>query len=231
MAGGVELAGNQPGSQAPKRGAHLVAAGGEPLAHHADNPGGHAGERGGQLDKVGAAEKTAAFLGLVLPGDAEEVERIHIPQANALELLLNRGGNGLRVLHLPVGGDDDPVFLCLLDIARQIFPVHGEINHSKIPPDRNIKYAIYCILQEYQITASKSTAGHAGRRLFSPAAAFIKCRTVESQFSCIARSASGPSRRPERQSCGRARRCFCPRRAGCSKTGAPPDGHGTAGYG
>jgi hypothetical protein len=51
--GGVELAGDQTGGQAAEGGAHLVAAGGEPLAHHGDDAAGHAGEGGGKFDIVG----------------------------------------------------------------------------------------------------------------------------------------------------------------------------------
>ena len=40
--GGVKLAGDQPGSQAAEACAHLVAAGGEPLAGHGDNAAGDA---------------------------------------------------------------------------------------------------------------------------------------------------------------------------------------------
>ena len=43
MIGGVELTGHQAGSQAAEGSAHLVAAGGEPLAGHGNDAAGHAG--------------------------------------------------------------------------------------------------------------------------------------------------------------------------------------------
>ena len=130
----VELAGHQPGGQAAEGGAHLVAAGGEPLAHHGDDPAGHAGEGRGQLDVVGhRLEQSAALLGLVLPGDAEQVQGIHVPQAHRLQLLLDLLRDGLRVLHLGDGGDDDVIFLRLAEIVLQAFLVDGQIDHAYLP--------------------------------------------------------------------------------------------------
>ena len=130
----VELAGHQPGGQAPEGGAHLVAAGGEPLAHHGHDPAGHAGEDRGQLNVVGhRLEEAAGLPGLVLPGDAEQVQGVHIPQAHVLQLLPDLLRNGLRVLHLRDGGDEDPVFPGLFDVVRQALFVDGEIDHSHLP--------------------------------------------------------------------------------------------------
>ena len=133
----VELAGHQPGRQAAEGGAHLVAAGGEPLARHGDDPAGHAGEAGGDLHVVGhGLEQAAALLGLVLPGDAEQVQRVHVPQSHVLELDLDLLGDGLGVLHLGDGGDDDVVLLGLLDVVRQGLLVDRQVDlaHVMSPP-------------------------------------------------------------------------------------------------
>ena len=130
----VELAGHQPGSQAAEGGAHLVAAGGEPLAHHGDDAAGHSGQLGRQLDVVGhRLEQSAGLLGLVLPGDAEQVQGIHVPQAHVLQLHLDFLGDSLRVLHLGNGGDDDAVFLGLFNIVFQALLVNGQIDHVVFP--------------------------------------------------------------------------------------------------
>ena len=107
-----------------------MAAGGEPLAHHGHDPAGDAGERRGQLDVVGhRLEHSAALLGLILPGDAEQVQGIHIPEAHGLQPLPDLLRDGLRVLHLGDGGDDDVVLLSLLDIVLQAGLVDGQIDH------------------------------------------------------------------------------------------------------
>ena len=130
----VELAGHQTGGQAAEGGAHLVAAGGEPLAHHGHDPAGDAGERRGQLDVVGhRLEQSAALLGLILPGDAEQVQGIHIPEAHGLQPLPDLLRDGLRVLHLGDGGDDDAIFLRLAEIVLQARLVDGQINHTYLP--------------------------------------------------------------------------------------------------
>ena len=82
---GVKLAGDKAGGKAAEGRAHLVAAGGEPLARHGNDAAGHAGEGGGQLHIVGGGlEQSAALLGLVLPRDAEQVHGVHVPHTQIL---------------------------------------------------------------------------------------------------------------------------------------------------
>ena len=135
--GSVELTGHQAGSQAAEGGAHLVAAGGEPLAGHGNDAAGHAGELAGDLHIVGdRLEQTAGLLGLVVPGNAEQVDGIHIPQTGVAQLGLDLLGDQVRVLHLGDGGDDDVVLLGLLDVMRQTDFVDGQIDftHVSFPP-------------------------------------------------------------------------------------------------
>ena len=129
---GVELSGDQPGSQTAEGGPHLVAAGGEPLAHQGDDAGGHAGEGWGQLDVVGyGAVQSAGLHGLVLPGDAEEIQGVHIPQAHAPQAGPDGLRYRLRVLHVLEGGDDDAALPGLLDVAVQCLAVDGQVDHAK----------------------------------------------------------------------------------------------------
>ena len=108
-----------------------MAPGGEPLAHHGDDPAGHAGERGRELDVVGhGLEEAAGLLRLVLPGDAEQVHGVHIPEAQGFEPVLNLLRDGLRVLHLGDGGDHNAVFLRLFDIVGKALLVDGKVDHD-----------------------------------------------------------------------------------------------------
>ena len=135
--GGIELTGHQAGSQAAEGGAHLVAAGGEPLTGHGNDAAGHAGELAGDLHIVGdRLEQTAGLLCLVVPGNAEQVDGIHIPQTGVAQLGLDLLGDQVGVLHLGDGGDDDVVLLGLLDVMRQTDFVDGQIDftHVSFPP-------------------------------------------------------------------------------------------------
>ncbi len=78
---GVELARDQARHQAAEGGADLVGADREVLADQPDDAGLHAGQLGRELDPVAAVEQAALLLRLVLPGDAEEVERVDILHA------------------------------------------------------------------------------------------------------------------------------------------------------
>ena len=131
MIGGVELAGHKTRGQAAEGRADLVAAGGEPLAGHREDAAGHAGQLGRDLDIVGdLLVQPAELLRLVVPGNPEQVERIHIPQADVRELRLDRFGDQIGVLHLGDGRDDDVVLLGLLDVVRKAGLVDGKIDFA-----------------------------------------------------------------------------------------------------
>ena len=130
MIGGVKLSGHQTGSQTAEGSAHLVAAGGEPLAGHGNDTAGNAGELGGDLHIVGdRLEQAAALLGLVVPGNTEQVHGIHVPQAGGGKLGLDLLRDQIGVLHLSNGGDDNVVLLGLLDVMLQANLVDGQIDH------------------------------------------------------------------------------------------------------
>ena len=106
-----------------------MTAGGEPLADHDDNPGLYAGQAGGDLDEVYAAIGAALHSGLVMPGDAEQVQRIYVPQADLFEAFLYLLGNQIRILHLGEGGEYDLVLTCDLNVVLELFVVFFEIDH------------------------------------------------------------------------------------------------------
>jgi hypothetical protein len=81
-----------------------VGAGREPLAHQADDARIDAGQFAREFDPVAFVE--AAADRIVLPGDAEEVDRIQVPQAGLRQPLTRRGGDQGGVLHLRDGRDD-----------------------------------------------------------------------------------------------------------------------------
>ena len=126
----VKLAGDQTRRKAAEGRADLVAAGGEPLARHGDDAAGYARQARGDLDIVRhGLVQAAELLGLVVPVDAEQVQGVDVPQADAGELGLDLLGDEVGVLHLGDGGDDDMVLLGLLDIVLQAGFVDGQINH------------------------------------------------------------------------------------------------------
>ena len=107
-----------------------MAAGGEPLTGHGHDAVGYAGQLAGDLHIVGdLLEQAAALLGLVVPGNTEQVDGIHVPQAGMAQLGLDLLGDQVGVLHLRDGGDDDVVLLGLLDIMLQANLVDGQIDH------------------------------------------------------------------------------------------------------
>ena len=129
IVGSVELSGHEAGYQAAIGSADLMTAGGEPLADHDDDPGLYAGQAGGDLDEVYAAIGAALHSGLVMPGDAEQVQRIYVPQADLFEAFLYLLGNQIRILHLGEGGEYDLVLACDLNVVLELFVVFFEIDH------------------------------------------------------------------------------------------------------
>jgi hypothetical protein len=81
-----------------------------------------------QFDEVDTAERAAFGLGFVMPVDAEQVARVHVPQAHALERLFHFGRDFGRVLHLGEGGDDDLLLAGALDGAGAAVFVDGKVN-------------------------------------------------------------------------------------------------------
>ena len=138
MVGGIKLAGDQTRNEAAEGRADLVAAGGEPLAGQQDDAGLHAGERLRNLDEVDIAERAALLLGLVAPGDAEQVERIEVPKTDALQAFLDLIGDQGRVAHLRKRRDDDAFFARSVDAALQIVAVDGQIDHFFAPIQNEI---------------------------------------------------------------------------------------------
>ena len=79
---------------------------------------------GGNSIQLPSVEQAALLLRLVLPGDAEEVERVDVPQADAGQPLLDRLRDPARVLLLGEGGDDDVA----LAAARDGLGQHGLVD-------------------------------------------------------------------------------------------------------
>ena len=82
MCGGIELTSYKAGNKAAKRRANLVDAAGEPFSDQGNYAGFGAGEAGWKLEIVDIPKEPAEWLGFVVPCDAEEVQRVEIPQPN-----------------------------------------------------------------------------------------------------------------------------------------------------
>ena len=103
LRGGVEAAGDELREEAGEGRADLVGPGGEPLAREAHDARLGSGDGSRELDEVDAAELAARLLGLVVPVDAEEVARMHVPETDGLEVALHRLRDRGGVAHLGVG--------------------------------------------------------------------------------------------------------------------------------
>ncbi len=110
LLGGVELPRHKAGHQAAKRCADFMGAGGEPLAHEGDDPRRCSCQTLGDFEIIQPAEQAAAGFGFVVPGDAEQVPGVQVPQANAFKFVLNLVGDKAGVAHLREGGDNDIAF-------------------------------------------------------------------------------------------------------------------------
>ncbi len=115
LRGGIELAGDQARHQAAEGGADFVGAGGEVLAHEAYNFARDAGDGRRQLEPVAVVVSAPFGFGFVLPGDAEEVRRVDIPQADVFQAVADGLRDGGWVFLLREGGDGDFAFAAEAD--------------------------------------------------------------------------------------------------------------------
>ena len=109
----IEIAAHQARHETAVGRAHLVRARREIAAHQTDDPGVHARDFLRELQPVAFAK--AAGLGIVLPRDAEQIERIHRLQVDLLESFLDLRRHQLGVFLLGERRQDDPPLLGALD--------------------------------------------------------------------------------------------------------------------
>ena len=129
---GVELTGDQTRRQAGEGRAHLVRAGGEPFAGQHHDAGLDSGQFGGQHQMVDPSVAAALGRGPVLPGDAEQIEGIEVPQSHRGETFAHPGRNQGRIAHLGEGGDEDVLFPRALDRVIQAFGMDGQVDHGGV---------------------------------------------------------------------------------------------------
>ena len=125
----VELAGDQPRRQAAKGRTDLVRAGREPLADDQHNARPDAGQLGREFDVIHVAVATAKRHRLVAPGDAKQVERVQIPQANIAQLRLDAVRNQIRVAHLLECRNDDMALTRAPHGSLQPVFVDSQVDH------------------------------------------------------------------------------------------------------
>jgi len=129
LGGGVEAAGDQLGREACICGADLVGAGGEPLAGKADNARLRASNCARDFDVIDRAIGAAEFFWFIVPGDAEEVTGMYIPQPNVRKFLFDGFGNFFRVAHLCECWEQDAFLTAAFDILFALRLVDVEIDH------------------------------------------------------------------------------------------------------
>ena len=140
--GRVKLTGDQTRHETAERSADLVAAGGEPFAGEQDDARLDAGEFVRDLDEVDVAEDAAAFLGLVAPGDAEQVEGVEVPKPHIAEPGLDLIRDQVGIAHLRERRDDDALCTRALHAALQAVTVDGQIDHLLSSPSRYYRFGI-----------------------------------------------------------------------------------------
>ncbi len=65
-----------------------------------------------------------------MPGDAEQVARVDVPESDTFQFLFNFGRNLRGVFHLRVSGDDDIALAGALHGSGAAGFVNGEINFA-----------------------------------------------------------------------------------------------------
>ena len=133
MVGRIELSRYKAGNQASERSADLMAAGREPFAGQNDDAGFDSGQCGRNFDEIDITERAAAGLRLVAPGDTEKVQRIQVPEADILQLVLNLVGNQIRIAHLSESRNDNASLTRANNRTLEIVTVHGKIDHIFSP--------------------------------------------------------------------------------------------------
>ena len=120
----------------------------EPFSYHGDYAAGNTGNGTRDLHIVRNADVlSAGFLCLILPGNAEQVQRIDIPQTNILQAFCNLLGRMLRMDHLIDRRNKDLILFCLFNVVLQVLFVDAQINlyHDSISfPDSLILYS-FCV--------------------------------------------------------------------------------------
>ena len=111
---------------------YLVASNRKPFAVERENSRLDAGQFGRKFDEVDAAKETTAALGLIFPGDAEQIAGLYVPKAGFFQLALDGFGHFFRIFHLCKSRDDNLVFLrsrndtfvvlCLLYGYMHVYP-------------------------------------------------------------------------------------------------------------
>ena len=101
MARRVELPRHEARDEAAETRPHLMGPCGKPLAAEGKNLCPYPGDLVRNLEVIDLAIEPAALLGLVLPGDSEEVCGIDIPKPDLFQFFLDAGGGvGFGIPHL-----------------------------------------------------------------------------------------------------------------------------------
>lgn len=129
---GVELSGDQPRNETPKRGSYLVSPRGEPLPNQRENPSADSRQGRRQFEEVDAAKPSAVRNGLILPRNTEQVDRVKIPQPVCGKLRTDGQRDSTRILHLGKRRDDDPALPGSDDGVSSSLGMVDQIYHLRI---------------------------------------------------------------------------------------------------
>ena len=84
---GIEITGNQARDQATVSGTNFVRASRKPVSDNADDRCVYARQRFRELNPVSFAEAATLRDRLILPGNAKQIRRIHVPQTDVFQSL------------------------------------------------------------------------------------------------------------------------------------------------
>ena len=101
----------------------------EPFAGEDDDARLDAGQHGRNFDEVDVAELAAEFLRFIAPADAEQVERVKVPEADVGQLLFDGIRNQIRVTHLGDLRNDDALLARSVDAVLKAFFVFRQVDH------------------------------------------------------------------------------------------------------
>ena len=128
----------------------------KPFTNHAYDLCFDTGQFRRNYDVIGLTEQSAAFFRFVSPCNTEKVERIDIPKADILKLLLDNVRNQGRIAQLSDCREDNIVLSSLFDIMFQCFFILFQGYHMSISFSK-IKTTFYVFILPFEISKSNES--------------------------------------------------------------------------
>ncbi len=131
---GIEISSHQSGHKAAEGGPHFVRAGWKPFPNQGKDPCPHPGEQGRYLHSVNLSVESSLRRGLILPRDAKQIQRVHLPKADPFQPGWDLAPDVFRLLLLRKSRNNDTPFPNLTNRLFQLFRIHLQIDHLECLP-------------------------------------------------------------------------------------------------